>query len=192
MNSSKKITIMIFGVITVSVFWIAWVSTYPSDKKAMSMFVSVEELIEGNIAKRTKLGGLVKKGSIQISNINQLDCDFILKEGANELKVKYTKTRPDLFKDGAEVIVSGQYINGTFFRDSTNLGHYQFGISGGSLTVNGTFVSANWGASYLDSPSSSSQISYYMKGAAQSVSGGSMFINVNGSHANLTLMEIAG
>lgn len=117
MNSSKKITIMILGVVVVSVFWIAWVSTYPADKKAMSMFVSVEELIESNIVKRTKLGGLVKNGSIQISNTNQLDCAFILKEGSNELKVKYAKTRPDLFKDGAEVIVSGEYIDGTFFAD---------------------------------------------------------------------------
>ena len=117
MNSSKKITIMIFGVIVVSAFWIAWVSAYPADKKAMSMFVSVEELIESNIIRRTKIGGLVKNGSIKISSINQLDCAFILKEGTNELKVKYTKTRPDLFKDGAEVIVSGQYIDGIFFAD---------------------------------------------------------------------------
>jgi hypothetical protein len=111
------------------------------------------------------------------------------------LAITPSSTSSKILIVGAQNLAAGindKYINGTFFRDSTNLGHYQFGISGGSLTVNGTFVSANWGASYLDSPSSSSQISYYMKGAAQSVSGGSMFINVNGSHANLTLMEIAG
>ena len=41
----------------------------------------------------------------------------ILKEGDSELSVRYTKTRPDLFKDGAEVIVSGQLMNGTFYAD---------------------------------------------------------------------------
>ena len=83
----------------------------------MSMFVSVEELLDKQISKRTKLGGLVKTGSIQISESNQLNCDFILKEGESELSVRYTKTRPDLFKDGAEVIVSGQLMNGTFYAD---------------------------------------------------------------------------
>ena len=111
------------------------------------------------------------------------------------LAITPSSTSSKILIVGAQNLAAGindRYMNGTFFRDSTNLGHYQFGISGGSLTVNGTFISANWGASYLDSPSSSSEITYYMKGAAQSVSGGSMFINVNGSHANLTLMEIAG
>ena len=31
--------------------------------------------------------------------------------------MKYDRTRPDLFKDGAEVIVTGQYLNGTFYAD---------------------------------------------------------------------------
>ena len=108
---------MIAGATCVTIFWISWVTIFPSDKTAMSMFVSVEELLEKQISKRTKLGGLVKTGSIQISRSNQLDCDFILKEGESELSVRYTKTRPDLFKDGAEVIVSGQLMNGTFYAD---------------------------------------------------------------------------
>ena len=108
---------MIAGSVCVTIFWISWVTIFPSDKTAMSMFVSVEELLDKQISKRTKLGGLVKTGSIQISESNHLNCDFILKEGENELSVRYTKTRPDLFKDGAEVIVSGQLMNGTFYAD---------------------------------------------------------------------------
>ena len=108
---------MIGGVIAVVIFWIGWVSFDPADEKAMATFVSVEDLIHDKIDKRTKLGGLVKNGSIQISKTNYLDCSFILKEGQTELAVKYDKTRPDLFKDGAEVIVTGQYINGTFYAD---------------------------------------------------------------------------
>jgi len=63
------------------------------------------------------LGGLVKDGSIIISKTNYLDCSFVLKEGNMELKVKYDRSRPDLFKDGAEVIVTGQYLDGTFYAD---------------------------------------------------------------------------
>lgn len=114
---NKKITIMILGVVSVALFWIGWVSVNPSDEKAMAAFVSVEDLLNDNISKRTKLGGLVKDGSIEISNLNQLDCTFVLKEGSQELSVKYKRTRPDLFKDGAEVIVTGQYLEGVFYAD---------------------------------------------------------------------------
>ena len=83
----------------------------------MATFVSVNELLNNKMNKRIKLGGLVKDGSIVISETNQLECNFILKEGSSELYVKYDRTRPDLFKDGAEVIVAGQYSNGIFHAD---------------------------------------------------------------------------
>lgn len=117
MHSNNKFFIMVAGVIAVVIFWISWVSMNPADEKAMATFVSVEELIDENMNQRTKLGGLVKDGSIIISETNYLDCTFVLKEGENELSVKYDRTRPDLFKDGAEVIVTGQYIDGIFFAD---------------------------------------------------------------------------
>ena len=114
---NNKILSLIVGVLTVILFWIGWVSLNPSDKKAMAQFVSVEKLVNNEISSRTKLGGIVKKGSIQISKSNQLDCVFVLKEGSAELAVNYSKTRPDLFKDGAEVIVTGEYRNGIFVAD---------------------------------------------------------------------------
>ena len=117
MKSNKKFIIMISGVIAVVIFWIGWVSLNPADEKAMATFISVEDLINDNINKRTKLGGLVKGGSIVISKTNHLECTFTLKEGNTEISVKYDRTRPDLFKDGAEVIVTGQYLNGTFYAD---------------------------------------------------------------------------
>ena len=117
MNSNKKFILMITGIITVVIFWVSWVSLNPADEKAMATFVSVDELLEDNITHRTKLGGLVKDGSIVISETNHLDCVFILKEGDLELEVKYGRTRPDLFKDGAEVIVTGLYENGVFHAD---------------------------------------------------------------------------
>ena len=117
MNSNNKFMLMISGLVTIVVFWIGWVSTNPKDEKAMATFISVEDLINDKINKRTKLGGLVKNGSILISKTNYLDCSFILQEGAVELNVKYDRTRPDLFKDGAEVIVTGLYLDGVFYAD---------------------------------------------------------------------------
>ena len=114
---NNKFTLLILGVVAVTGFWISWVSLKPSDEKAMATFVSVNELINNKINKRIKLGGLVKDGSIVISETNQLECNFVLKEGSSELYVKYGRTRPDLFKDGAEVIVAGQYNNGIFYAD---------------------------------------------------------------------------
>ena len=114
---NTKIFSLIVGVLSVILFWIGWVSLNPSDEKAMARFISVEKLVNNDISSRTKLGGIVKKGSIQISKINQLDCVFVLKEGSAELVVNYSKTRPDLFKDGAEVIVTGEYRNGIFVAD---------------------------------------------------------------------------
>ena len=114
---NNKFTLLILGVVAVTAFWISWVSLNPSDEKAMATFVSVNELLNNKMNKRIKLGGLVKDGSIVISETNQLECNFILKEGSSELYVKYGRTRPDLFKDGAEVIVAGQYSNGVFFAD---------------------------------------------------------------------------
>jgi len=115
MNS--KIFSLIIGVLLVVVFWIGWVSTNPADKKAMAQFISVESLVNNNLSQRLKLGGVVKDGSISISETNQLECSFVLKEGDAELFVNYSKTRPDLFKDGAEVIVTGEYVDGMFYAD---------------------------------------------------------------------------
>ena len=114
---NNKIFSLIVGVLSVILFWIGWVSLNPADKKAMARFVSVESLVNNEISTRTKLGGIVKEGSIEISKSNQLDCFFVLKEGSAELAVNYSKTRPDLFKDGAEVIVTGEYRNGIFVAD---------------------------------------------------------------------------
>ena len=115
MNS--KIFSLIIGVLLVVVFWIGWVSTNPADNKAMAQFISVESLVNNNLSQRLKLGGIVKDGSISISETNQLECSFVLKEGDAELYVNYSKTRPDLFKDGAEVIVTGEYVDGMFYAD---------------------------------------------------------------------------
>ena len=44
MNSKNKFTLLIFGVVFVTIFWISWVTINPSDSKAMATFISVKEL----------------------------------------------------------------------------------------------------------------------------------------------------
>ena len=117
MTSNKKFVLLLVGIAVIAIFWVSWVSTNPSDEKAMVTFVSVHELLEEDIQSRSKLGGIVKDGSIIISEVNLLDCSFILQEGETDLHVKYDRTRPDLFKDGAEVIVTGMYKGGVFYAD---------------------------------------------------------------------------
>jgi NADH:ubiquinone oxidoreductase subunit K len=68
---NNKIFTLIAGTLSVILFWIGWVSLNPSDKKAMARFISVENLLNNKISSRTKLGGIVKNGSIQISQSNQ-------------------------------------------------------------------------------------------------------------------------
>ena len=69
---NNRIFSLIIGVVLVVVFWIGWVSLNPSDKKAMAQFISVENLLSDNLSQRLKLGGIVKDGSISISESNWL------------------------------------------------------------------------------------------------------------------------
>lgn len=88
------------------------------------------------------------------------------------------------------VDTDNRYVNGSFFRDTTNLGDGRWGLGGGTVNTHG-FNSCTWGGSYLDSPSSTSQITYKMQ-ATMTHSGATAYINVNDAHAALVLFEIEG
>jgi len=117
MESKNKFYIAIISVVFIVAFWIWWSSTNPVNEKAMVTFLSVEDLIDEGYGDRVRLGGLVEEGSIQLDEDNYLTCQFELKEGDYLLPVRYTGVRPDLFKDGAEVIVEGVLNEGVFKAD---------------------------------------------------------------------------
>ena len=74
----------------------------------------------------------------------------------------------------------------TVYRDSTNLGSsFGFGVS--YATVN---MSSGMAACYLDSPNTTSQVTYQTY--FRSFDGNSVNLNGSGNTANLTVMEIAG
>jgi len=116
-SSQNKFIIAIVGVAVVVAFWIFWVSANPSSEQAMVKFLSIHELLEDTDAGRIRMGGLVKEGSIHISKTNMQEVTFQIQEGDTSLLVRYKGTRPDLFKDGAEVIVEGVYRDSVFEAD---------------------------------------------------------------------------
>ena len=66
---------------------------------------------------RFRLGGLVAHGSIAYSP-DRLTVDFLMDQGEKHLPVRFNGLAPDLFKDGAEVIIEGQYIDGVLLADN--------------------------------------------------------------------------
>ncbi len=117
MNSKNKFYFAISGVVLVVVFWIWWVSTNPASEQALVKFLSVQQLFAEEQAERIRLGGLVADESIKLDENNYMSCNFDLQEGEAILRVHFVGVRPDLFKNGAEVIVEGIYMNGVFEAD---------------------------------------------------------------------------
>ncbi len=112
----NKFLVVIVGFIAVTAFWIYWVSTNPSGAEAtLVKFLSIDELRAETNHGRVKLGGTVLEESIVIQEDDLLDANFVLVQGEASLPIHYYGTRPDLFKDGADVIVEG-YMEGDVFR----------------------------------------------------------------------------
>lgn len=118
MNSKNKFVFAIVGIALVVMFWVGWVSTSgDSEDTGLVAYLSIEELLDEEVSTRVKLGGIVEDGSILVSEQDLLECDFVLMQDDATLKVRYKGTRPDLFKDGAEVIVEGVLKGNIFHAD---------------------------------------------------------------------------
>lgn len=116
--NQKKVIIVVVSLSLLAAGWIGYVTSNPNESNpGMVRFLSLTEVHTVEASERIRLGGLVDVGSIDISQANQLECTFGLKQGETVIPVKFTGTRPDLFKDEAEVIVEGNYINGLFMAD---------------------------------------------------------------------------
>ncbi|MDP7072754.1 MAG: cytochrome c maturation protein CcmE [Candidatus Marinimicrobia bacterium] len=117
MDQRNKIILTVSGIVLVALFWIMRISTAPDQQESLMIsFLSLEDIDEAG-DRRVRLGGIVEPGSIMIQEANLLDCNFTLAQGSYKVPVHYTHARPDLFKDEAEVIVTGQYVNGVFEAD---------------------------------------------------------------------------
>jgi cytochrome c-type biogenesis protein CcmE len=64
------------------------------------------------LSKKIRVGGMVKKNSI---NINDKEIKFIITDLKNELVVSYSGTVPNLFSEGKGVVAEGKLQDKTFF-----------------------------------------------------------------------------
>lgn len=113
---NKKFTIVIVAVVVLVVFWVAMgVEANELPYATIGELENYQGKLDG---KRFRLGGNVQDGSIVRDKTNPLFVEFIIAQGEETLPVNYHKITPDMFKDGVEVIVEGEFVNGTFQADN--------------------------------------------------------------------------
>ena len=72
----------------------------------------IKENQELDINKKIRVGGMVKKGSIIIS---EEEIKFVITDFKNELKISYSGTVPNLFSEEKGVVAEGKLLDKTFF-----------------------------------------------------------------------------
>ena len=108
----NKVSTSIFLIFIVIVGWIVYLTNIKQDDSLTMKYYSVQELInKKSDISNIKLGGNIKPNSIEISEDDQLEAFFYVYQNQDSVKVYYYGIRPDLFKDDAEVVVSGSFSN---------------------------------------------------------------------------------
>ena len=109
MNKVYTSLILVFGLV---VLWTIYLTNVREDKNLTVRYYTIKELtVEEKSINKVKIGGLVKPNSIDINESNRLEVWFYVYQGEDSLKVYYNGTRPDLFKDDAEIVISGKFEN---------------------------------------------------------------------------------
>ena len=109
MNKVYTSLILVFGLV---VLWTIYLTNVKEDENLTVRYYTIKELtMEDRFISKVKVGGLIKPNSIDINESNRLEVWFYVYQGEDSLKVYYNGTRPDLFKDDAEVVVSGKFDN---------------------------------------------------------------------------------
>ena len=109
MNKVYTSLILVFGLV---VLWTIYLTNVREDKNLTVRYYTIKELtMEEKSINKIKIGGLVKPNSIDINESNRLEVWFYVYQGEDSLKVYYNGTRPDLFKDDAEIVISDKFEN---------------------------------------------------------------------------------
>ncbi|MCK5521173.1 MAG: cytochrome c maturation protein CcmE [Candidatus Marinimicrobia bacterium] len=114
MNKGIKITAGILIIVATIIYW-----TFQSLDGNEIYYMTVKDLKSSefvNADSRVKLGGLVKAGTI--NKITPMSVKFQIKQDSCWINVSYEGIIPDMFKDEAEVIIEGKYIEGEFVADN--------------------------------------------------------------------------
>ena len=108
----NKVTTSILIVFLLIIGWIFYLTNIKQDSSLTVRYYSISELAsELNDIQKVKVGGYIKPNSIEVSENDQLEVSFFVYQNDHSVKVYYYGIRPDLFKDDAEVVVSGSYNN---------------------------------------------------------------------------------
>lgn len=110
-----------FLIIAAAISYLAWGGL----GKSLVYYVLPSEYAQNPTryeGKRIRLGGLVKKGSIDY-NPQTLKLNFVVTDGVVEIPVQHTGTPPALFKDNQGVVVEGRFDGKVFKGDNLLIKH---------------------------------------------------------------------
>jgi len=102
------ITLILSMMLVIS--WTIYLTQYDERNLSSVKYFTVSELSD-NVSpiNKMKLGGRILPESIKINPDNLLEVSFYVYDAENTVLVEYNGIRPDLFKDDAEVVVTGSY-----------------------------------------------------------------------------------
>ena len=88
-------------------------------KDRASYFYTPADIVAGKApeGQSSRLGGMVKKGSIQRAG-DGVTIRFVVTDGKAETPVQYRGIVPDLFREGSGAVAEGRLQGGTFVADT--------------------------------------------------------------------------
>ena len=105
-SSYKKRMRIIFISCGISVLLVTTIILLVAFRSGIEFYKSPTQLLElKDDTINLRVGGLVMRNSIKSTGVDVL---FVITDGTNEVKVKYTGGLPDLFAEGRGVIVRGR------------------------------------------------------------------------------------
>ena len=116
--SRKPIYLVIIGIILIT-----YTSFNLAEQNAV-YYYSTSEILSENVAnndERIRLGGLVKKGSLNNSSDGMTI--FIVSDGATDIVVHFDGIIPDLFQENIGVVLEGNLIGEIFMSDEMLVKH---------------------------------------------------------------------
>jgi cytochrome c-type biogenesis protein CcmE len=116
-RSQRLIMVGVAAVVLVAAAGLSLVAL----RDAIVLFYSPSEVAEAHpgIGERIRIGGLVEDGSV--TRPADSGADFIVTDGAETIRVTYSGSLPDLFREGQGVVVEGAFISPDLFEASSVL-----------------------------------------------------------------------
>ena len=111
-NSNKKRMRIIFISCGITVLLVTTIILLVAFRSGIEFYKSPTQLLGVKDASiRLRVGGLVLRGSVKNSGVNN---SFVITDGNNEVEVQFVGVLPDLFAEGRGVIVRGQFKDKVF------------------------------------------------------------------------------